>query len=93
MGDVETCKELFDLAKRCGCNAVKLQKRENRSLYTRDLYDQVYDNRNSFGKPMIVSTGGGTMADIHRAYETIYPINKQLCFLQCTTAYRPIRST
>jgi len=32
MGDVETCKELFDLAQRCGCNAVKLQKRENRTL-------------------------------------------------------------
>jgi len=159
MGDVETCKELFDLAKRCGCNAVKLQKRDNRTLYTRNLYDQVYDNRNSFGKtygehreflefgeaefrqlisfteqigitffatafdiksanflhelgmpafkiasgdlkttpllahvarfgkPMIVSSGGGTMADILRAYETIYPINKQLCFLQCTAAY------
>jgi N-acetylneuraminate synthase/sialic acid synthase len=159
MGDVETCKELFDLAKRCGCNAVKLQKRDNRTLYTRELFDQVYDNRNSFGKtygehreflefgeaeyrqlisfterigvtffatafdvpsadflhelgmpafkiasgdlkttpllehvarfgkPMIVSTGGGTMADIHRAYETIFPINQNLCFLQCTAAY------
>lgn len=159
MGSLETCKELFKLAAICGCDAVKLQKRHNRSLYTAELYRQVYDNRNSFGrtygehreflefgeeqyreliahardvglsflatafdipsadflqaldmpaykiasgdlkstpllahiarfgKPMIVSTGGGTMEDIERAYETIYPINRQLCFLQCTAAY------
>lgn len=159
MGNLQTCKELFTLAAECGCDAVKLQKRDNRTLYTRELYDQIYDNRNSFGatygehreflefdeaqyreliahaatvgvsffctafdirsadflerlgmpaykiasgdltttpllrhvaafgKPMIVSTGGGTMADIERAYETIYPINRQLCFLQCTAAY------
>ena len=137
----------------------RLQKRDNRSLYTQALYDQIYDNRHSFGrtygahreflefgkpqyreliaharelgiaffatafdipsadfleelempaykiasgdlkttpllehvarfgKPMIVSTGGGSMADILRAYETIYPINRQLAFLQCTAAY------
>lgn len=159
MGGLETCKELFAIAAECGCNAVKLQKRDNRSLYTTELYDQIYDNRNSFGrtygehreflefskaeyreliafakdlgitffatafdipsadfleqldmpaykiasgdlkttpllrhvagfgKPMIVSTGGGTIDDILRAYDTIYPINRQLCFLQCTAAY------
>ncbi len=159
MGGLEVCKELFELAAKCGCNAVKLQKRDNKSLYTKDLYDQIYDNRHSFGrtygdhreflefgkaqyrelishaqdlgitffatafdiksadflkeldmpaykiasgdltttpllehvagfgKPMIVSTGGGKMADVLRAYETIYPINRQLCFLQCTAAY------
>ena len=159
MGGLEVCKELFEVAAKCGCNAVKLQKRANKSLYTKALYDQVYDNRHSFGrtygdhreflefgaseyreliahaktlgitffatafdiesadfleqldmpaykiasgdltttpllehvarfgKPMIVSTGGGSMADVLRAYETIYPINRQLCFLQCTAAY------
>ncbi len=33
---------------------------------------------------MIVSTGGATLEDIERAYETIAPINPQLAFLQCT---------
>ena len=28
---------------------MKLQKRDNRSLYTRALYDAPYDNENSFG--------------------------------------------
>ncbi|MFL5403223.1 MAG: N-acetylneuraminate synthase family protein [Gemmatimonadales bacterium] len=48
-GSVERCKELFRLARECGAQAVKLQKRDNRSLYTREMYDKVYDNENSFG--------------------------------------------
>jgi sialic acid synthase len=158
-GSVERCKDLFREAKNCGVNAVKLQKRENRSLYTREAYDKPYDNENSFGttygahrealefgrdeyrelqryskelgltmfatafdipsadflndldipvfkiasgdlktipllkhvarfgKPMIISTGGADMADIRRAYDSIMPINQQLCILQCTAAY------
>jgi len=158
-GDIDKCKELFRVAKECGVDAVKLQKRDNRTLYTRTMYDKPYDNENSFGatygehrealefgrdeyqelqryargigvtffatvfdqpsadfaarldmpafkiasgdlkstpllrhvagfgKPMIVSTGGATMDDIARAYDTIAPINPQLCFLQCTAAY------
>ena len=43
----------------------------------------------SFGKPMFVSTGGGTMEDVRRAYETIMPINRQLCLMQCTAGYPP----
>jgi N-acetylneuraminate synthase/sialic acid synthase len=158
-GDVEHAKRLIDAAKECGANAVKLQKRSNRTLYTRDFYEQPYDNELSFGrtygehrealelgaddyrellayahergltlfatafdfesadllaevgvaafkfasgdlrntplqrhvaafgKPMMLSTGGGTMADIERAVETILPINEQLCVLQCTAAY------
>ena len=158
-GSTERCRELFRVAKECGVNAVKLQKRDNRSLYTRAMYDKPYDNENSFGatygehrealefgrddyielqaycrelgltlfatafdrpsadfladldmpaykiasgdlktlpllthvarfgKPMIVSTGGATMEDVQRAYDTIMPINPRLCFLQCTAAY------
>jgi sialic acid synthase len=158
-GDVETAKRLIDAAKECGVDAVKLQKRSNRTLYTREFYDQPYDNELSFGrtygehrealelgrddyrellrhaddvgvtlfatafdfesadllaeldvpafkfasgdlrntplqrhvaafgKPMLLSTGGGTMADIERAVDTIAPINDQLCVLQCTAAY------
>ena len=36
-------------AKQCGVDAVKLQKRDNRRLFTRALYDSPYDNENSFG--------------------------------------------
>jgi N-acetylneuraminate synthase/sialic acid synthase len=158
-GDLEKAKEMFRVAKQCGVNAVKLQKRDNRSLYTKKLYDSAYDHENSYGptygahrealefgreeygelkkyaaelgitmmatafdfksadflaeldmpaykiasgdlkntpllkhvakigKPMIVSTGGGTMEDIQRAYYTIMAINQQLCLLQCTANY------
>jgi sialic acid synthase len=158
-GDVETAKRLIDAAKECGVDAVKLQKRSNRELYTREFYEQPYDNELSFGrtygehrealelnaddyrellrharevgvtffatafdfasadllaeldvpafkfasgdlrntplqrhiasfrKPMLLSTGGGTMEDIERAVGTILPLNEQLCVLQCTAAY------
>ncbi len=158
-GNLEQCKRMFAVAKECGANAVKLQKRDNRSLYTKAMYDSPYVHRNSygatygehreklefgraeyeelirhakdlgitffstafdipsadflaeldmpaykiasgdltnipllrhvakFGKPMIISTGGGTMEDVVRAYYTIMPINRQLCILQCTSGY------
>src|SRR5204862_1770459 len=41
----------------------------------------------AFGKPMLLSTGGGTMEDVERAVEAILPLNEQLCVLQCTAAY------
>lgn len=158
-GSLEKAKEMFRVAKECGVNAVKLQKRDNRSLYTREMYDQPYVNENSFGatyglhrealefgreeyaelqryarelgvtffatafdfasadfladlempaykiasgdlpntplleyvakfgKPMIISTGGGTLDDIKRAYESIAAHNTQVCILQCTASY------
>jgi sialic acid synthase len=158
-GELEKAKQLIDAAKECGVNAVKLQKRSNRTLYTREFYDQPYDNELSFGrtygehrealeldvdeyrelqlharevgvtlfatafdfesadqlaeldvpafkfasgdllntqlqrhvaafgKPMLLSTGGGTMEDVERAVDTILPINDKLCVLQCTAAY------
>jgi sialic acid synthase len=49
-GDVEQAKRLIDAAKDCGVNAVKLQKRSNRALYTREFYEQSYDNELSFGR-------------------------------------------
>ncbi len=48
-GSLEKAKALFLAAKDCGADAVKLQKRDNRSLYTRAMYDKPYDNENSFG--------------------------------------------
>ena len=39
-GSLRTCMELFKSAKECGVSAVKLQKRNNRALYTRAMYDK-----------------------------------------------------
>jgi len=158
-GNLETAKEMMRVAKDCGTNAVKFQKRDNRSLYTTGLYCKPYDHENSYGttygehrealefgweeykelklyaqeidvamfatafdfpsadflakldvpafktasgdlkniplltyiakfqKPMIVSTGGGTMEDVQRAHDAIMSINQQLCLLQCTSGY------
>ena len=158
-GKLETAKEMFKAAKECGADAVKLQKRNNRELFTRAGYEKPYDNPNSYGatygehreflefggieykelmdyadkigvtffatafdfssadflakldmpafkiasgdlkniplltyiaqfqKPMILSTGGGTMEDVNRAYDAVMPINQQLCILQCTAGY------
>ena len=158
-GDLDIAKEMFLVAKECGASAVKLQKRDNRSLYTKDMYNSPYPGRNSYGetygehrgflefgkeeylelidyakeigityfstafdfksadflaeldmpafkmasgdltntplleyvaefqKPMIISTGGGTLDDVKRAYDAIMPINQQLCIMQCTAGY------
>jgi sialic acid synthase len=48
-GDIENAKQLIAAAKECGVDAVKLQKRSNRTLYTREFFDQPYDNEFSFG--------------------------------------------
>ncbi len=160
-GNLDQCKALFDAAKLCGAHAVKLQKRSNRDLYTRDMYDQPYNSENAyaptygthrealefskeqfrelrdyskeigitmfstawdfksadlledldmpaykiasgdlrtlplikhiagFGKPVIISTGGGTMEDVQRVYDQIMPINEQICIMQCTSGYPP----
>ena len=158
-GSLEKAREMFREAKLAGAHAVKLQKRDNRGLYTRAAYNKPYDNENSFGatygehreflefglkeyaelqayakelgvdffstafdlasadflaaldvpaykiasgdlkstpllkhvarfgKPMIVSTGGATLDDVKRAYDTVMPINPQLAILQCTAGY------
>jgi N-acetylneuraminate synthase/sialic acid synthase len=49
-GSLETCKKLFLAAKNGGVNAVKLQKRDNMTLFTREAYRKVYDNPNSYGE-------------------------------------------
>ena len=158
-GQLEKAKEMFNVAKACGADAVKLQKRNNRKLFTKEQFDKPYENPNSFGrtygehreflefgkseyeelkkyakeieidffatafdfesadfladldmpafkiasgdlknipllkhiakigKPMIMSTGGGSMEDVQRAYDAIMPINENLSILQCTAAY------
>jgi sialic acid synthase len=48
-GNLDICKKMFEAAKWAGCNAVKLQKRENRSLYTPEFYSSPYNSENAFG--------------------------------------------
>ncbi len=48
-GDAEKAKQLIHAAHECGVNAVKLQKRDNRRLFTSVQYDAPYDNEQSFG--------------------------------------------
>ena len=48
-GSLAKARELFAAAKDAGAHAVKLQKRDNRGLYTRAAYEKPYDNENSFG--------------------------------------------
>lgn len=47
-GELEKCKALFRAAHEAGADAVKLQKRDNRSLYTRAMYDQPYNSENAY---------------------------------------------
>jgi N-acetylneuraminate synthase/sialic acid synthase len=39
-GKLETARELFKAAKECGADAVKLQKRNNRELFTKAGYEK-----------------------------------------------------
>jgi N-acetylneuraminate synthase/sialic acid synthase len=158
-GSVEQARELFAAAKAAGAHAVKLQKRDNRTLYTRELYNKPYENENSYGatygehrealelgrseyeelkahaaelgvtffatafdlpsaeflaeldmpaykvasadlvntpllrhvaaigRPVILSTGGATLDDVRRGYETVAEINQEVALLQCTAGY------
>jgi N-acetylneuraminate synthase/sialic acid synthase len=48
-GNLDQAMHMFDEARRAGAHAVKIQKRDNRSLYTREMFDKPYENENSFG--------------------------------------------
>ncbi len=41
----------------------------------------------ALGRPIFLSTGGGTLEDVERAVDTILPLNPQLCLMQCTASY------
>jgi N-acetylneuraminate synthase len=43
-GDMKICKQLIDLATEAGCNAVKFQKRDINSVYTKDFLDGYRDS-------------------------------------------------
>ena len=48
-GDVDVAKQLIVVAKTCGADVVKFQKRHSRELLTDEQYDAAYDNPNSYG--------------------------------------------
>ncbi len=48
-GDMDRAERLIRAAAECGCHAVKFQKRDNKNLYTKELYNKPYDNENSYG--------------------------------------------
>ena len=60
-GDVERAKELFRAAKECGVDAVKLQKRDNRSLFTRDVLRRAVRQREQL-RPDLRRAQGGARA-------------------------------
>ncbi len=41
----------------------------------------------SFGKPVLVSTGGAELADVRLAADTVLAVNDQLGLFQCTSGY------
>ncbi len=48
-GNLETALNMIKVAAAMGANAVKFQKRDNKSLYTTAFYNKPYDNENSYG--------------------------------------------
>jgi N-acetylneuraminate synthase/sialic acid synthase len=48
-GSVELCEKFFEAAAKSGANAVKLQKRDNRNLFTEEFFNSPYTGPSSFG--------------------------------------------
>jgi sialic acid synthase SpsE len=48
-GNLKVAMDMIKAAAECGADAVKFQKRDNKSLYTESMYNKPYDNENSFG--------------------------------------------
>ena len=163
-GSLATCLQMIQAAAFSGASAVKLQKRDNKTLFTPDAYNAPYNSENaygptygthrdalefgkeeyeacieeakranvvffstafdfksadfleelnvpaykiasgdiksipllryvaSFGKPMIVSTGGATLRETDLAVETISATGTPFALLQCTAGYPPKHS-
>ena len=49
-GDLDKAIRMITVAAACGADAVKFQKRFNKKLYTKAMYNKPYDNENSFGR-------------------------------------------
>ena len=49
-GNLDQCLKIIDEAKKCNVSAVKLQKRNNKKLFTSDFYNQDYNSQHAFGQ-------------------------------------------
>jgi len=49
-GNIDSALELIHSAAAAGASAAKFQKRDNRSLFTPELFNQEYNSENAFGK-------------------------------------------
>jgi len=61
-GNVEKCKELFRAAKSAGAHAVKLQKRDNRALFTREAFESPTTTRTASARPMARTASSSSSA-------------------------------
>lgn len=48
-GNLDNALRMVEIAASCGVQAVKFQKRDNKTLYTKAMYNKPYDNENSYG--------------------------------------------
>ncbi len=48
-GNLDTALKMIRVAASCGVQAVKFQKRDNRTLYTKAFYNKPYEHENSYG--------------------------------------------
>jgi len=48
-GKMDIAIKMIKIAAACGVQAVKFQKRDNKSLFTKSFYNKPYDNENSYG--------------------------------------------
>lgn len=49
-GNIDLAKEFILAAKESGAHAIKLQKRNNKKLFTSEAYNRKYDSKNSFAE-------------------------------------------
>ncbi len=50
MGDPDLCERMIIAAARCGADAVKMQKRDNRVMFTKTALARPYENEFSYGR-------------------------------------------
>jgi len=49
-GDADLCEQMIIAAAKCGADAVKLQKRDNEAMFTKEALARPYENEFSYGK-------------------------------------------
>ncbi len=48
-GEMDKAYNLTEEAQKCGCDAIKLQRRHNKDLYTDEFYNKQYSSENAYG--------------------------------------------